>query len=251
MHPNVYRLAGVPESWHQRQLAAVLAAPDSAASHRAAAFLWGLLPEVDRVELTTPYRRSPFLQDAIVHRSLDLRDAGVVQRDGITTTTPLRTMVDLGAVLKPWHVADCLERGLTSRLFSLKAVDAERMRLAKRGRRGAGVIREVLDDRALGSTPADGLLEPRMAALLRDFGLPEAVFQFVVGPYRLDFAYPELKIALEVDGWEVHGTPKAMQADLERQNALVAMGWTVLRFTWHDVIRRPAKVAAAIRAVLP
>ena len=251
VHPCVYRLAGVPETWHQRQLAAVLAAPDSAASHRAAAFLWGLLPEIDLIELTTPYRRSPGLAGATVHRSLDLRDSGVVVRDGIATTTPLRTMVDLGAVLKPWLVADCLERGLTSRLFSLKAVDAERMRLAKRGRRGAGVIREVLDDRALGSTPADGLLEPRMAALLRDFGLPEAVFQYILGPYRLDFAYPELKVAIEVDGWEVHGTPKALRADLERQNALVAMGWTVLRFTWHDVIRRPAKVAAAIRAVLP
>jgi len=57
-------------------------------------------------------------------------------------------------------------------------------------------------------------------------------------------------VALKVDGWEVHSSPKALQADLERQNALVAMGWIVLRFTWHDVIRRPAKVAAAIRAVL-
>lgn len=250
IHPTVYRLAGVPESWHQRQLAAVLATPDGVTSHRAAAYLWGLLPEVDVVELTTPYARSPELVGVTRHRSLDVHKATVVTRDGIPTTNPLRTMVDLGAVLKPWLVADCLERGLTEKLFSLKAVDSERIRLSRRGRRGAGVIREVMDERALGSTPADGLLEVRMAALMRDFGLPQAEFQYAIGPYRVDFAYPPLRIIIEVDGWEAHQTRRALQRDLERQNALIALGWKVLRFTWEDVVRRPSKVAAQIRAAL-
>jgi very-short-patch-repair endonuclease len=41
-----------------------------------------------------------------------------------------------------------------------------------------------------------------------------------------------------------------MQADLDRQNALVREGWTVLRFTWADVVRRPAPVAALITEAL-
>jgi very-short-patch-repair endonuclease len=72
---------------------------------------------------------------------------------------------------------------------------------------------------------------------------------------KVDFAYPELRLAIEVDGYESHGTPRAMTADHERQRRLVAAGWTVIRFTWQDVVRRPSRVAADLRdvwaAILP
>ena len=64
---------------------------------------------------------------------------------------------------------------------------------------------------------------------------------------EVDAAYPELKLAIEVDGFEHHSTPEAFQRDRTRQNGLVALGWTVLRFTWHDVVQRPAHVAQLIR----
>jgi hypothetical protein len=38
--------------------------------------------------------------------------------------------------------------------------------------------------------------------------------------------------------------------DRVRQNALVLAGWTVLRFTWHDLMSRPQAVVAEIRAAL-
>ena len=38
--------------------------------------------------------------------------------------------------------------------------------------------------------------------------------------------------------------------DARRQNALVAAGWTVLRFTWHDVVNDPTNVARTIREML-
>ncbi len=64
----------------------------------------------------------------------------------------------------------------------------------------------------------------------------------------MDFAYPELLLAIEVDGWESHGAPAAMGKDFVRQNGLVPYGWRVLRFTWRQVVRQPHKVAAAIAA---
>jgi very-short-patch-repair endonuclease len=90
-----------------------------------------------------------------------------------------------------------------------------------------------------------------MARLLRDHGFPPAVFQHPVpeARARVDFAYPALRLGIEVDGFEVHGTPRAMTADHERQRRLVAAGWTIVRFTWHDVVRRPDRVAADLRAV--
>src|SRR5437867_2680807 len=52
--PSVYRLCGVPRSWEQRALAAVLSARGEAlVSHRSAAFLWGLIGTAPgRIDLT-------------------------------------------------------------------------------------------------------------------------------------------------------------------------------------------------------
>jgi very-short-patch-repair endonuclease len=50
-----------------------------------------------------------------------------------------------------------------------------------------------------------------------------------------------------VDGYEHHASPESFQRDRTRQNRLVALGWIVLRFTWSDVVKRPAAVANAIR----
>jgi very-short-patch-repair endonuclease len=96
----------------------------------------------------------------------------------------------------------------------------------------------------------DGLLEPRFARLVRRFGLPEPVFQHPVGSYRVDFAWPAVLLAAEVDGYAAHGGRHQFQRDRDRQNALVAQGWTVLRFTWADVVRRPAGVARTLAAAL-
>jgi very-short-patch-repair endonuclease len=54
---------------------------------------------------------------------------------------------------------------------------------------------------------------------------------------------------VEVDGWEVHSSDEARRSDFERQNRLSALGWAFLRYDWHDVVRRPAKTGAEIRAV--
>jgi very-short-patch-repair endonuclease len=254
VYPGVYAVAGAPPTWHQRLLGACLAVGTAGvASHRSAARLWGLSEGDQPIEITVPLARAPRLPDVSVHRSTDLTAEQVVRRQGIPVTNPLRTMVDLGAVLGPEEVEVALERGLVSRLFSGGALEHALDGLARCGRSGCGVLRRVLDERALGTERPDGVLEPRMARLLRDAGLPPTCFQHVVrdesGRFvaRVDFAYPVKRLAVEVDGWATHATRQALQSDLERQNALVAAGWTVLRFTWHDVVRRPADVARVLR----
>jgi very-short-patch-repair endonuclease len=67
---------------------------------------------------------------------------------------------------------------------------------------------------------------------------------------EVDFAYPEWMLAIENDGWSVHGTPAAMRRDYERQANIEDRGWRVLRYTWYDIVRRPDYVARRIRAAL-
>jgi very-short-patch-repair endonuclease len=257
--PGVFALAGGPESWERRVLAACLSAgDDSVASHRTAARIWGLTdPSDEVVELTVPRPRLPRTKGVTIHRSSDLAVEHTTVRNRLPVTNPLRTMVDLAAVLPPDEVEDALDAGLAyPALFSVAAVEAMRGRLARPGRPGVGVLRRVLEERALGDAVSDSKLEKRMANLLRRAGLPQAVFHFAVltpgGVFlaEVDFAYPELKLAIEVDGFGVHGTPRAMAKDFVRQNGLVPYGWRVLRFPWRQVTRQPEMVAAAIVAAL-
>lgn len=251
--PGVYAIPGAPPSWRQELMAACIAAgPLAAASHRAAGRLWGLLEGSQPLEVTVPLRKAPRLRHVAVHRSTDLLPEHITRRRDIPVTNPLRTVVDLGAVLSPDEVESALDRGLVMKLVSVVAVEHVLDQLARSGRSGCGVLRRVLDDRALGDQRPDGLLEPRMARLLQDAGLPAPRFQYVVrapdGTFvaRADFAYSEHRLAIEVDGFATHASPRALQADLDRQNRLVQAGWTPLRFTWHDVVRRPDAVAKAV-----
>lgn len=86
--------------------------------------------------------------------------------------------------------------------------------------------------------------------------MEEPIFHYVVTDAQgrfvaeVDFAYPDVRLFLEVDGYDVHGSASALTDDLDRQNRLVALGWTPLRFTWPMVVRRPEAVAERILVVL-
>ncbi|OWY60874.1 hypothetical protein B7486_66825 [cyanobacterium TDX16] len=57
-------------------------------------------------------------------------------------------------------------------------------------------------------------------------------------------------VAVEVDGFASRIDRSRFQDDRTRQNALVQAGWTVIRFTWEDVVKRPQLVVTTIRRVL-
>lgn len=248
VQPRVYVVAGAPRTWHQRVLAAVLAAgPGAAASHRTAAVLWGML-EAGPIEVVVPRGRTPQLRGVIVHQTRD--PIPTARHFGIPVTSPMRTIVDLGAVVPAATVELALDRAEVARLCAVAAVEWELERLARPGRRGAGPLREVLDRRALLDSPPDGMLEPRFARLCEAAGLEAPAFQYPVGRYEIDFAYPLLMLAIEVDGYGPHSSRRAFQSDRDRQNVLVGLGWTVLRFTWSDVVKRPDHVARLIREAI-
>jgi very-short-patch-repair endonuclease len=66
---------------------------------------------------------------------------------------------------------------------------------------------------------------------------------------RVDLALPELRIAIEYDGREVHDRPDVFVRDRRRQNDLVAAGWTVLRFSAAD-LRSPDLIVNAVSRVV-
>jgi very-short-patch-repair endonuclease len=252
VQPGVFRMAGAPETWHQSVHAAALSA-QAVVSHRSAAELWGVIQPAGYVDISVRPPSHPRLRPpAIAHRIADLHPELAVEREGLRLTDPVRTIIDLGLVLPKWSVSDALSRALTTRLLSVEEVQTLRDALGRRGRNGTGVVRELLEERSLMLGGEESLLEKRFQDMARRHDLPAPVIQHEVwhsGRFvaRVDAAYPERKLAVEVDGYRHHSSPDAFQRDRTRQNRLVALGWTVLRFTWDDVVRRPQTVAQTIR----
>lgn len=60
--------------------------------------------------------------------------------------------------------------------------------------------------------------------------------QMPIAGYIVDFACPEHKIVVEVDG-SGHARTDTLAADEERNERLAALGWTILRFWNDDVLR--------------
>lgn len=59
--------------------------------------------------------------------------------------------------------------------------------------------------------------------------------------WRFDYAIPELKVAIEIDGavWDYgrHNRPQGYINDMEKLNTAASMGWLVLRFTTADRLK--------------
>jgi very-short-patch-repair endonuclease len=88
--------------------------------------------------------------------------------------------------------------------------------------------------------------ERLLVAMLRESGATGWHCAFPAAGYLIAVAFPASRVAIEVDGWAWHMDAERSQADKRRQNVLVRNGWTILRYTWHDLSNRPRAVLAEI-----
>lgn len=252
---GVYRTFGTRADWSQSLLAACLAAgPDAVASHRSAAQLWGLLDEATVIELTVPYEACPVPRRTRLHRSTDLQPGHITVRQGIPATKPARTLVDLGAVAPFGVVAVASEVAVTRGLASVGAQREMLSEVGRRGRRGCGVLRAVLDQRALKMVRSASVLESFFARLVQEFGAERLEYQVEVmvdGRRRfLDFAVTDAMLGVEIDGEEFHGTLSARIADRRRTNELATVGYQIVRYGSDELRRSPRRVLAEIAQVV-
>ena len=253
VHRGVARVAVLPCTREQAIAAAVLAtAPRSMASHRSAARLWGIpRPDDDPIEVIVAHRgRSPDIDGVIVHRPRDLGDLTPVKRAGIRTTNVLRLLCDLGAV-DPTSVSAAVGHVVSARLASPVALRRAIDRHSRRGRHGVPAFREALEEWVIDGRPADSVLEVAMRRLFERYHLPLFEFHARIAGFEVDFRIVGAPVVLECDGWEFHAKSRAQQArDAERDATLAEAGFVVLRFTYHQIVRRPAEQARRITGVL-
>jgi very-short-patch-repair endonuclease len=257
LQPGVFGVVGSPATLHKELTAAVASFTALAAvSHQTAAELWGLTGRgVRAIEIVTTRWDRVHRQGLTVHESLDLLPEDVVEKDGVPITAPARTVVDLGASNK-WLVERALEEGIRRDLFTVGDVEAFVARVAKRGRRGVGVIRPLLEARRRWDRPTESALEDEFLKLVLEAELPVPYLQFEVrddrGGFvsRADFAYPAARVLIELDSEAHHLDRISFRRDRSKQNAAATLGWTVLRYTWWDLVEEPSRVCAELQAML-
>jgi very-short-patch-repair endonuclease len=171
--------------------------------------------------------------------------------EGLPVTSAGRTILDSAAVAYKWQVEAALDDALRRKLISVDDMWRILARSGGRGRMGSALLRALLEERSDGRARSHSLLEIKLDRVLRNAAVPRYFRQFEVMtrsglPADVDFAWPEAKLAVEVDGYRWHSGRRQWQSDLERQNALAEVGWLVLRFTWYDVVSRPEYVIRTI-----
>jgi very-short-patch-repair endonuclease len=253
---GVYLVAGAELNWQTKLLAAILAAgPGSAASHLAAARLWGL-PGFNRagLELTMPRDRGYRRGGVRTHESTDLDRCRVVLREDVPVTDPDRTLLDLCRYVGDGRSERVIEAARRAELATWSSLIATLATHARRGRPGVQRLRRAILLRAHREEVTDTDMELLVLSLLVEAGLPEPVLHHQVHDRNrfvaeVDLAYPDWKIAIECDG-SVHLDPAVRERDLARQNDLVLLGWTILRFSWDRVRQRPELVVSEVRAAV-
>ena len=264
--PSVYRVGGAPQT-ERMAIAAAALSTNGTASHATAGSLLQLdapvaavpidvtvdvvaaHPTVSHIDVETARRSS---QPVVLHR-YGSRGEPSLMVDGTRCTDGARTLIDLAGRIRLDQLEDAFERARKLGLVSPESVARRLELLGGRGRKGAAKVREVLGHTCPGAL--DSKLEGRVWRLIRRSSLPEPVRQLRVDVargrwYRIDFAWPELLVAVEAEGFEWHGSRARWKADKVRVAALERCGWRVLVVTWDDVTRRRAETLDRIAMAL-
>jgi very-short-patch-repair endonuclease len=262
-YPSVYRCTLTdPTLWTQASAAVLAAAGASgwrdesgritvAVSHRMAALLRSYLPPPEPAGLVDvsgkPIRRTPGLR---VHQIL-LAPGDAMLLKGIPVTSPARTILDVAGDVTPRELeqalaaAERLRRKVRSELTEL-------LRIRPR-HRGSGALRRLLA--ALAATGTAPLFlrsaaEQATWELILELGLPLPLVNQRLEGIEVDFHWPELRLVVEVDGFEFHSGIDAFHRDHERDRALAFAGYQVLRFTWRQLDEGRVRTAGALSATI-
>ncbi|UOX99785.1 DUF559 domain-containing protein [Blastococcus sp. PRF04-17] len=246
---DVYAHADVPVTHELRAEAACLLLPDAVVTGRSAAVLWGveLAGPMDDVEVTIPPSSSPRRHPGLVVRRASIPPEHRWRRMSLPVTTSLATTLRLAAAIPGDDAVVAVDQMVASGVVDLVPIRA--LAAAARGP-GSSRARTVC---ALADGLAGSPQETRLRLLILRSGLPAPVAQFQVMAgrervARVDFAWPDRKVAVEYDGlW--HAKDEQFAKDRRRLNRLRAAGWTVV-FVTAGHLYRPDDLIAEIAAAL-
>jgi very-short-patch-repair endonuclease len=214
-------------------------------SHHSAGALYGITEErggVIDVSVTHQGKRTrPGLR---IHSRPSIRAADAGTRDGIPTTSPLQTMLDLATELDSRQLERVVNEA--DKLGVIAADDLRDALVERVGEPGVRPLRVLLDRDTF--RLSDDELERLFRPLARAAGLPQPLTKHRVNGFEVDFYWPDLGLVVETDGLRYHRTPAAQSRDARRDQTHTASGLITLRFSHWQVKHEPARVRGILAA---
>jgi Protein of unknown function (DUF559) len=171
-----------------------------------------------------------------VHR----RDgAPIIDVEGRPATTPDWTAVEVTRGLRRPRALATLDAALRSGACDRGQIRAAAARQA--GRRGIVKVRGLIP---LAAPESESPMESEARLVMIDGGLPLPVLQYEIvdrnwRTWRVDFAWPDRRVAVEYDGYDWHSDVERFRRDRHKRAALQEIGWAVLSIVADDVRRDP------------
>lgn len=240
--PGVFRSPSWPMGREQLMVAGCLRNSAAALAFTTAGQIHGLRKMFDdRVHLLVPHGSSPDLPGLVVHRCRKIDPEDIVPLgNGMRVTSVARTLFDVGGVIGHRRVVSALENALDRKLVNMDAMSEVTLRLFHRRRPGSREIRSALLARSDWTSALQSDLEVRVLAAIRRAGLPMPVVQYELSfedghIVRFDFAWPHIRVALEVDHSFWHVGSEESRKDKQRDRKVATLSWQTLRITEDDV----------------
>jgi very-short-patch-repair endonuclease len=159
-------------------------------------------------------------------------------------TTPLRTVLDCAASMPFPEALAVADSAVAQRFVRPEALVTAAAAL--RGPQRARCLRVA----GLADHRAENPFESVLRATVLEAGVtgfePQVRIELPRRVHFADLADVRRRLVLEADSFAHHGSRAALMRDCDRDNDLVAAGWTVLRFSWEHVMLRPQTVAAVV-----
>lgn len=250
--PSVFAIAGSPATWLRTARAHALSL-GGLVSHRAAAYLHGIDGFTEGViELTVDQARGRVRDEVRLRRSTQMHLAEPQMVDNIPVTGIARTVLDVSADIGHRRLESTVDSVLRQRLVTWPDLYDVLVRHSVQGRNGCGPLRALLDRRYGEAAIPDSRWNRMVGQLLADSALPAPQYEFVVRDVRgrfiarVDLAYPEQRLAIELDSVRYHLNRESFEKDARRRNRLLNSGWRVLTFTWADYADAPSALVRSV-----
>jgi very-short-patch-repair endonuclease len=229
-----------------RMLAAVLACGEgTVVSHGTAAWLLGLWnARPGEIELIAPVEAGRKLA-GVRRRFVPLPGSDeVCAREGIPTTTPSRTVIDIAGFAGTHLLKSTIEQAAVLGILNVPEIDRI-LASSPRRRRGSSRLLRILEDwrRYKPGITIRSRMEAKLLPLLTRRGLPIPECNAKLGidgeRFEIDFLWRQQRVAVEADGGQFHDNPAAGARDSHRNHALAKAGYFITRLGWDDLRDRP------------
>lgn len=185
-----------------------------------------------RLHVLDPGVRMRPTPDVMVHQRIG---APLRRVDGRLATAPAWTAVEVARTLWRPRALATLDAALHA-----GACTAEELQAAideQKGRRGIVKVRELI---AHADSRAESPMESEARLVFIEGGLPMPELQYNIADHcgdlwRVDFAWPDAKLAAEYDSIDWHMGPAALLHDRLKTARLQECGWTSIPMTVVDV----------------